>query len=624
MCGITGWFSKRPQTETEHEILSRMVNALSHRGPDGQGTLIRTHMALGHTRLAVIDLKAGKQPMSYRKHLHIVFNGEIYNYRELMTLLKKKGHHFETHSDTEVILAMYDEYGLDAFSYLRGMFAISLWDESRNQGFLVRDTVGIKPLFYQLNHDATLLFASESKAILAYSGQRTTLNLQSLHLLMNYRYLPGNLSLFDNIQQLEPGTILIWNMDGSTRKQHFKHRPANAASTPIELLSDAIACNLTADVEVSAYLSGGIDSAAIVAIASQYLPQTLHTYTLNIGDDPRELENARRTAEIFGVPNHSMDTPKTGIAIERLIWHLEVPKINAMQVYQLAIMASKHTKVALSGLGGDELFLGYNAHYLMWQAQTAARNIPRFITRSLSSLGMAINQSLDNTPWTERSRAFRMLGSLNDWPRVYGLLRNIWDIPSMRHQVYGPRMLDEQLVNAFDYMDTQWPDEESPLAAMAKFEWRHKMVNDMLWQEDRCSMANSLEVRVPYLDSPLTEHIQSLPPEILMPHGKIKLYMRRLLSDLLPAEIINRKKSGFQVHAAEFFNSHLTVLADTYLSPEKVSHHGLFNPDFICMVRKLKPSVKYRWHFFMLYLMLTTHIWISLFEDNPQDGTIQV
>jgi len=248
--------------------------------------------------------------------------------------------------------------------------------------------------------------------------------------------------------------------------------------------------------------------------------------------------------------------------------------------------------------------------------------LPGLITNSLSSFGLAISESLERTAWSERSRALRMLGALNDWPQVYGLLRNIWDIPSMRQTIYGPRMLDEQPVNAFDYMHSLWPEAENPVTAMARFEWRHKMVNDMLWQEDRCSMANGLEVRVPYLDAPLAGHIQSYDPQTLMPNGKLKHYMRTILAERLPAEILGRKKSGFQVNAPDFFTTQLASLADQYLSHDMVVQYGLFNPDFIRHVRALKPATKYRWHFFMLYLMLTTHIWLSLFEDLPQDGTM--
>ncbi|HFD13520.1 MAG TPA: DUF1933 domain-containing protein, partial [Crenotrichaceae bacterium] len=235
MCGITGWFTPQPVEQHCIDELHRMMASIQHRGPDGDGSLLTEHTALGHTRLAIIDLEQGKQPLSYENRFHIVFNGEIYNYRDLRENLKKQGVQFKTHSDTEVILALYAKYGTKTFGLLRGMFAIAIWDSVKQCGLLVRDEIGIKPLFYRLQVNGDLEFGSEAKAILAKNqNTRAVLDVNALHLVMNFRYLPGNLSLFQDIQQLEPGTILQWQVNGSVTKSSFHYQKINAYAATLD------------------------------------------------------------------------------------------------------------------------------------------------------------------------------------------------------------------------------------------------------------------------------------------------------------------------------------------------------------------------------------------------------
>jgi len=623
MCGIAGWFNQQPNTSEQQQELDAMVTAIAHRGPDGRGSQLWSHAALGHSRLAIIDLDSGQQPMnSHDQRFSIVFNGEIYNYRQLRAELIEQGHHFNTHSDTEVILEIYRTRGWQGFNQLRGMFAFALWDHKVEQGTLARDSLGIKPLFIHQDQQQ-LSFASEAKALLARQEIDNQLDGNSLHLLLNFRYLPGQHTLFKGITQLSAGEVIEWRPSGIHHHQLTPDTPPHSVST-LDVFSQSVEAHFTADVEVGAYLSGGLDSASIVALGRQFSPGRLRTFTIRAGDDPNEAHYAARSAELLDVTNIQAEI-KTDLAkqLPQLVWHLETPKINALQVSLLAQMTAKEVKVALSGLGGDELFLGYNAHKIMLQAQQAAHYLPRFITASLGTIGAKAISLLQKPVWSEPERAMHMLQSLGDWPQVYGLLRNVWDHPQLREKIYGPRMLDSRLENAFDFIRDQWPTRREPLLAMAEFEFRNKMVNDLLWQDDRVSMAAGLEVRVPFVDTHFAHHVQAIPRQQLMPHNRPKGYMREILKPLLPDEIFKRPKSGFQVSSPDFYHQHLKPLADHYLNETLVEKYGLFNPRFIKHVLGLPTNKGMRWHYFMLYFMLLTHIWLELFE-TPDSAHVAI
>lgn len=617
MCGITGWYSVAPLKEDAEQTLHRMNRTLVHRGPDGDGFHIDDHIAFGHTRLAIIDLDSGHQPMwSANRQAVIVFNGEIYNYKELRKSLITQGYSFSTESDTEVILNLYLAHGLSAFSFLRGMYAVAIWDKQNRCGVLARDPIGIKPLFFAHLEGGGLVFASEVKAILESRLLPGVLCEQSLHLLMNFRYIPGDDSLFRDIRQLAPGTVMRWDTAGLTTTSSFEYKSDRTSGATIELLEDAVGAHLTADVEVATYLSGGIDSASITALAKKRSPTAIRTFTLDAGDDPREAVNAARTAELLGVANVQGTIDQGVQDMSRLIWHLELPKINAYQVNQVARHASQAVKVALSGLGGDELFLGYEAHRIIFKARQLAKYCPPFAS-AMGGHGLyRVLDVLDRRLWSEPKRVAMMLAGLGNWPRVYGVLRNVWDSPALRKQIYGPRMLDQRLDDAYEVIEAAWPDESDPLEAMRRFEWRQKMVNDLLWQEDRCSMAEGLEARVPFLDLVLAGNVARLPVSELMPGGDLKGHLRHALSGLLPAEVLNRPKSGFQVDAQDFYHTHLARYAADYLSEDRIRQYGLFNPQFVSTVLSYKPGKDLRWHYFMLYLMITTHLWLELFENK--------
>jgi asparagine synthase (glutamine-hydrolysing) len=613
MCGIAGWFSVKPPSQDAERALQSMGASLSHRGPDGRGHFLTANAGLAHTRLSIIDLQGGAQPMhSADGTVSIVFNGEIYNYRELRALLAGRGQRFRTHSDTEVIIELYRVFGWRGFSRLRGMYAFALWDATTRSGLLARDPYGIKPLFVRREADAGLSFGSEAKAILARYG-KARLDPHALHLVLNFRYLPGERSMFAGIEQVPPGTVMVWKSDGSL-KNHGIEVPAPTELLPLDALRESVAMHCTADVEVGCYLSGGVDSATIACLARDAGNPGLRTFTVDFGDDPQEAANAARTAELIGVGNFLSDArPSPADILPGLIRHLEVPKVNAFQVSCLARHAARHVKVALSGLGSDELFYGYEAHSILLHAANL-HQLSGGTSAWFGRLVVKLFRGMAVTPWTEPERAMRMAATGGHWPRVYGLLRNVWDSGSMRRMVYGPRMLEADLPDAFDVLESHWPDETDPVRAMTLYEWRHKMVNDLLWQEDRASMAVGLEVRVPFVDVGFAPGFLAMPRADLMSRGTRKAYMRRMVSSLLPQEVLDRPKSGFQVDSPSFVSGTLGGLVTQWLSEDKILHYGLFNAAFVQKILGTAPHQRFRWHYFMIYLMLATHIWIEQFD----------
>ena len=617
MCGIAGWFTTDPSQSHEIDALSRMISAIKHRGPDDSGMVILPHTGFGHVRLSIIDLKNGHQPMtSHDGRYSIIYNGEIYNYKDLRKLLLTSGHRFSNNSDTEVIMELYRKYGHEGFSMLRGMYAFSLWDNTNKVGVLARDPFGIKPLFIQFTKERGLVFASEAKAILAKSSKTPNLDLHQLHFLLNFRYLPGCNTLFTGIEQLAPGSILLWTVDGNCR--HFSIQiPTIDKSSTLEQLENSVVNHLTADVEVGCYLSGGIDSATITALSKNASTDRIRTFTINVGDDPREAVYAEETAKYLKVKNVQSNMP-TDIAqdLRQLIWHLEIPKINAMQNWQLAKFTSQHVKVALSGLGGDELFLGYNMHKIMLWANAFSNITPSPLTRIIGFTLRNSIKKLNSLQWSESERAAAIVQELGNWPIVYGLVRNVWDSASMRQLIYGEKMLDSAPPNIAAFLGDSWPSHPDPVISAAKFEWRHKLINDLLWQEDRVSMAHGLEVRTPLVDVQLYSHIQNIGRKVLMRNGRPKAYMKETVSSILSGSILNRPKSGFQVASYDFFHHHLTKLADEYLSEQKIKQFGLFNYRFVQHVLRFPPTKRLRWHYFILYFMLLTHLWIEIFETS--------
>jgi asparagine synthase (glutamine-hydrolysing) len=622
MCGISGYFGRATVNDSNH-LIGTMLDMIAHRGPDGRGLKSFDEAGLGHVRLAIIDIDGGQQPMATEdKRYWVSYNGELYNFREIKKRLLSKGIHFKTNSDTEVLLKAFVANGVEAVTEFRGMFSLAIWDNYKKEGFLIRDRYGIKPLFYK-TYKSQVFFASEIKAINKALDSSPGIDLTSLHKLMNFRYIPGERTLFEDVKHLPPGYLLHWTSAGYSIKKWATGTLSFADSTTVDtckdLLESAVHRQLVSDVPIGSYLSGGVDSATVLALSVKdryILPVDFPTFTIRTGDSLLEGRHADETARLYGVPNYQeeFDSNLEG-NLHRLIWHLEVPKVNAYQSAMVARLASKHVRVALSGLGADEIFLGYNLHKMIHNLGRINSSFSNFLVKAV---GNAITNMMSpfGLSTEEYSRGGQVLESLPCFSKAYGIIRNVWDSSANREKIYGERMLGQDLPDMFDYIESKWPEGDDHTKNCANFELENKMVNDLLLQEDRLSMAFGLEVRVPFLDENLVGSLTALPSAARIPGGKLKKLMKDSVSEWLPETILQRPKSGFQIPVHQMFVSHLKPLADRFLSPARLEKDGLFNPQFVNNIIQAKPSPRLRWHYFMLYLMIGTNIWMDVFQNN--------
>lgn len=616
MCGIAGWFGPSGLAQAPEDTIRTMLARIAHRGPDGSGTATLADGAgmLGHLRLAVIDPECGIQPVWSRDGRSVlVFNGEIYNYRALRERLSGVGIAWRTQSDSEVLLELLLREGPAALNQLRGMYAFAFWDGVRRRALLARDPTGIKPLFLR-DAGATLWFASEAKAFPSTPEWQPELDASQLHLLLNLRYPAGGSGLMRGVTQLAPGSCLEWTTQGARESRIEPPSMATVDAAGIrDAVMDSIRAHLVADVPVASYLSGGVDSGIVTYGASRLNPGNLASFTIDAGDDPREAANAAETARWLGIPNRMAALAPVGPdTLTWLLWHLEVPKVNALQSAAVAQLAAQQVKVCLSGLGGDELFVGYRAHRHLATAATASSGLGPFaapLGRMLAAL--MPNAAAFGEPW----RAASMLAHARNAPYAYALLRNVWDGALSREKVYGPRMLDQPLADAREWIAQRWPEASSPVEAMARFEWSHKMVDDLLWQEDRTSMAVGLEVRVPFVDEQLRMALAPLLSASARRPGS-KYLLKQAFRDELPAALLARPKSGFQIDIASQLDALFGAALQAWLAPAEVHRHGLFNPDFVAQLLRLPRTRAHRWHFFLLLLMAQAHRWIDLFETG--------
>ncbi len=616
MCGIAGIFG--PGAESSRKELERMLTAIAHRGPDDRGIRMFPEAAIGHVRLSIIDITGGAQPMALNNRWHISYNGEVYNFPELKLNEEKNGTIFRGNSDTEVVLHLLANCGIEGLKRLRGMFALALWDNERQEALLARDRMGIKPLYY-CNYKGRLYFASEIKALLAALPYRPELDKNSLHLLLNFRYIPGESTMFAGIKHLAPGHCLKWTADGIKILSWSPQKTVTGPKSPEELaltLRQAVKRQLVSDVPLGGYLSAGIDSATILALSETSYP----TFTINTGDSPAEAAGAARTAAIFHSPNLQQDVnPEMNAILYRLIWHLEVPKVNGLQTALVARLAKSKVKVALSGLGGDEIFLGYNIHAWM----SMIHGLPPGLSAVAKFLGKKAT-AVCPAPLVngeEIRRSLFLAANLGNWSRCYGILRNVWDSTAIRNAVYGQEMLKAETDNAFRLLEDMWPrDEPDPVMATANFELKQKMVNDLLLQEDRLSMAFGLESRVPFLDEDLVDCAMAMGRNRLMRNGEKKGLLKHLAHQWLPEEIIKRPKSGFQIPIHKFYPEKLSGICKKILTRRRLQEDGLFNPDFVEKIINARPHKLLRWHYFLLYLILGTTIWIDIFQNGKNIG----
>jgi len=549
MCGISVIVG--PVDDRTVMALDRMVHALSHRGPDGHATEHVPGCALGHTRLSIIDLECGAQPMSDATgRYRITFNGEIYNYAELRDELLNQGARFRTHSDTEVVLAAYACWGAAALERLRGMFAFAIWDTTERVLFAARDLFGEKPLYYSESANGGLILASEIKALIASGQVPTGLNLSAVDAYLAFGYVPPAMSIYQAIRPLPPGHWMRWQ-DGQLalhrywvpRLQTRAIDPDGAAETLRSLLRQAVKRQMVADVPIGAFLSGGLDSTSVVALMQGVNSRPVKTFSVGFGEEINELPYARAVARRYGTEHHEVDlgAPPVATMLERMAEVHDEPFADPSSIptYLISQFARKHVKVVLGGDGGDEMFGGYGWYPMLALSEDVSGSRAEwFVLRALSR---AIR---------ERSRALHRrsvaVGLSARWPDMWlrAAMNQVYIPGHRREALWGTRA---RPVPAFDLAHTDVADPTvSGLNRAFYFDLTTYLPGDILVKVDRASMAHGLETRAPFLDRDLAEFALSLPACLKVDTGgRTKIVLRQACEELWPDEVRSRAKHGF-------------------------------------------------------------------------------
>lgn len=614
MCGIAGYF--RPQGAADEEIARRMNARIVHRGPDQDGYYSAEGAAIGMRRLSIIDLSGGKQPISNEdQSAWIVFNGEIYNYRELRAGLLARGHRFRTESDTETILHLWEERGERALEELRGMFALAIWDERRKDLLLARDRFGKKPLHYAL-HDGTLYFGSELKC---FRGLHLPLQVDrhALRLFFRFRYVPEPLSIFQGIRKLPAAHWLRFGADGRMEQGRYWQLPPQQVEDEGGPSRDALAeelrhtfdesvrMRMIADVPLGAFLSAGVDSGSIVASMSKQSGEPVKTFSVGFrgGEESNEVEGAARLAKRYNTEHHELTVEPASVElIGRIAAFLDEPfgDSSAIPTYIVSKFAREHVKVVLSGDGGDELFQGYDSFFEVdalrrWDA----------LPQSLRWCASAIGGSL---PYRTPGKNFlRMISRPNPWERYLELNH----IPfELRRRLLRPTwQLESQ-------DDPPAPLAGDILAQCVEFEATWKLQGDMLVKVDRMSMAASIEVRCPLLDHKLAALARRIPARWNMKNGKGKAFFLEALGDRLPPENLQMPKRGFGVPLAKWFRGEAKGFLADHLFAKSFLNRGIFEERFLrYLFDEHQSGARDNYH--LLWMLLSLGMWLEQWEREP-------
>ncbi|HXF60238.1 MAG TPA: asparagine synthase (glutamine-hydrolyzing) [Caldilineaceae bacterium] len=600
MCGIAGIVAHEPQLEKR---VHSMADAISHRGPDDFGLKVWTDhgVALAHRRLAIIDLSpAGHNPMSNEDGaVWIVFNGEIYNFQDLRAELERAGHRFRSHTDTEVILHAYEEWGDEHVQRLRGMFAYAIYDRrphpaaastpsnQRCRILLVRDRIGIKPLFYYLN-DGLFLFGSELKALLAHPGVDHTLDRSALFDYLTYLYIPAPKTAYRHIRKLPPASMLVWENGEIRHTQYWDvplhtplpiHSTGEAVEAITPTLAEAVRIHLCSDVPLGVFLSGGLDSSTVTALMAQTSSGPVRTFS--IGFDVREhseLEYARLVADHYQTLHHERTVGVDSIQemVPRAVWMYDEPYADgsALPTYVVSAITAEQVKVVLSGDGGDEIFAGYR-WYTAWLRR-------QFLRHMALSLPRSVQDTID-TIWPAGRLGRGLLRDLTTEELQRYARRIELFSPSEKRRLFPPAWQREFAdYDDYWYFRQYWRPELDPLTRVQYLDLKTYLPDDILTKVDRASMAVSLEVRPPLLDHILVEQVFAVPVQFRAPQGQRKYLLKQIARNLLPNAVIDRPKKGFSSPWTVWFRKERAWVQDRLftqpwlLRPDAVNRENLF------------------------------------------------
>jgi len=590
MCGIVGIAGSGPLTDRQRGSVQAMADAIVHRGPDDEGFYHAEQVVLGMRRLSIIDLKGGRQPIyNEDRTVWAVCNGEIYNFLELRRELVRRGHTMRSDSDIEVIVHLYAEHGEHFVEKLDGMFAIALWDCTRRRLFVVRDRLGIKPVYYA-ESDGALVFGSEIKAILQAPGIERSIDPEGLRDYLTIGYCVAPRTVLSGIRKLPPGTVLRWE-DAHLRVDSYWRIPGSveSGSSPVawadrvaDALESAVKSHMVSDVPIGAFLSGGIDSSAVVALMASHSKEPVNTYSIGYGGSGaatyyNELPYAMQVAETFATNHHEiLVRPRVAELLPRLMWHLEEPISDSAiaTTYLVSELAAKTVKVILSGVGGDELFAGYN-RYVGDHYSRLYRRIPAWLRRSVIEPAASRLPSSRRSRWLDMARYARRFveAGTMPWDRQYKSFIAIQSEATLRE------LLHDDLPVGTDGFDRILSTEDAadPLLRLMRTDWQTQLAEDLLLLTDKMSMAVSIECRVPFLDHRLVELAASIPADVKRPGTQLKAVLKRALAGKLPGRILHRRKRGFGAPIGSWFKRDLRPLRATLLDRKSIENRGLLS-----------------------------------------------
>lgn len=631
MCGICGKFNFERGNQVEPSLVHSMMDTIVHRGPDDEGMYLQGEVGLGFRRLAIIDLKSGHQPLSNEDGtVWIVFNGEIYNYRELRELLLGRGHSFTTQTDTEVIIHLYEEFGPGCLDRLRGMFAFAIWDQNHRALFLARDRVGIKPLYYAKTGNG-IVFASEIKAILADREVAREVVPSIIHRFLTFMYVPGKETLLRGICKLAPGNYLLAKNGNVEIRQYWDLEFKKGNNTKSlqqteeelsELLADSVERHMIADVPVGILLSGGVDSTAVLSFAIERTKKDISTYTVGFSDGniADERPYARLAADTFHTKHHDMTLRARDFSefLPQYVWHMEEPVCEppAVAMYYVSKLARKYVTVLLSGEGGDEAFAGYsNYRNLLWLERFKSI-LPGFngmTSRGLTGVNSLIRSrriekyiplftskfpeyyySRTSNPYVYSGNGLSHLYS-EGFQRAFDRERTIEPLQALFSCVKGADVLDQML-----YIDTKT--------------W---LPDDLLIKADKMTMANSLELRVPLLDHRVLEFAAALPVHYKVNGFRPKYILKRALEKRVPKPILNRKKAGFPVPYEYWMRSELKPWLSDLLLDRKTIDRGYFQRSAI--EKLISENTQTGAHPKQVFSLAVLELWHRQFIDSRGD-----
>lgn len=627
MCGITG-FVNRNGSAVDRSVLERMNEAIHHRGPDEDGFYVNTNVGLAMRRLAIIDLAGGQQPIPNADRTKwIVFNGEIYNYRELRKGLIDRGHKLCTNSDTEAIVYLYDEFGIECLQHLRGMFAIAIWDTADNSLFLARDRVGKKPVLYSHQTNGDLIFGSEFTALLQHPSISREVDHEAIDSYLSYSCVPAPLTAFKQIRKLEPGHWLKWKDGTIETSRYWMPNLSNksdigeveALGEAERILRESTKLRMISEVPLGAFLSGGVDSSIVVALMAQESSQPVKTFSIGFEEeDFSELKYAKIVADHIGAEHHEFVVRPNALEIlPTLVEHYGEPYADssAVPTYYVSRETRKHVTVALNGDGGDESFAGYERYAAMRLAERYHR-IPQVLRKAFVEFPASLLPSSElNRSRIRDGKRFLRAASL---PKVERYFR--WSSAFDRQaksELYTREFHDT--VEQFDAADVlgKWFSAANGSGIVDTTMLVDQMTylpNDLLVKVDIASMANSLEARSPFLDHNVMEFAASLPETMKANGVETKSFLKKLAARLVPKEVVYRRKMGFGVPIGKWFRGEMKDFVRDVLLSERSLERGVIKPEALHRYVDEHTGGKQD-HAFRLWALLMLELWYQRFID---------